>query len=277
MTRREFAAIALAAAARAQTVPLKIAHREASMRRVGNIEVFALASRIPGLLGVELQTVAGNHSLWDRDIQRRYKREANHWGMQIPSLAAPFGRGTSIRDVTPAAEHLGRSIATAEFLGASVILVPFFRENCPSMQDESEYGPVVEMLRKVAPRAADSGVTLSLENSLNPADNVKLCDLVAHPAVRIYYDLDNCEFYKHTNQSTPGVAVMGKDRIRQVHVKNEERLIEEPGRVNWRAALTELKKIGYDGWYCFESRHTSDEQCVSATTKNIAFLRSILA
>lgn len=280
MHRRTFLGTLAAGAwssASAAAPPLKFGHREASMKMVGNIGVFELASRISGLHGVELQITAGQPLLWDPETLRKYKAEANRWGIRIHSLAAPFPKGVTIRTVDTAPDALRKAIATARFLGASVILLPFFRDNCPSMEDESQYGPVVKMLKQVAPEARDSGVVLGLENSLSPTGNAKLCDLVADPHVRIYYDLYNCEFYEHTGQSVPGVATIGRERICAVHVKNESKLIEEPGKLDWRAALVELKKIGYEGWYTFESSHSSAEQCVSSTARNIAFLRKVLA
>ena len=166
-----------------------------------------------------------------------------------------------------------RSIRAAELIGAHVILVAFFRDRCPAMNDESSYGPVVDLLRAAAGPARDAGVVLGLENSLSPADNLKLVDLVAEDNVKVYYDLDNVEFYGHTKLSVPGIRLLGKDRICQVHVKNEERLIAERGRVDWRAAFDEFNAIGYDGWYVFESRHTGPDQIVEATVKNIVFLQ----
>ncbi|MEZ5393660.1 MAG: hypothetical protein R2724_12510 [Bryobacterales bacterium] len=94
--------------------------------------------------------------------------------------------------------------------------------------------------------------------------------------MKVYYDLDNCEYYKHTGQAVPGIELLGRDRICQVHVKNEARLIEEPGRVDWRAAFAALERIGYDGWYVFESSHSSREQMIEATERNIAFIREQL-
>jgi L-ribulose-5-phosphate 3-epimerase len=266
-------ALPFLAAAQAAGLPLRIGHREASMKKVGNPDLFRLASEIPGLLGVEPQVVSGDWRLWEKENLLRYKREANRWGVQIPSLSGIWPRGASILKTDTAPEHIRRSIRAAEFLGSSVILVAFFRENCPDMSKESSYGPVVEMLKKVAPEAADAGVVLGLENSLNPAGNVQLIDLVGHPAVKIYYDLHNCEFYGHAGQAVPGIKLMGRNRIGQVHVKNEAKLIEEPGKIDWGAALDALKAIGYDGWYVFESQHSSDKQCIEATVKNIAFLR----
>ncbi|MBM3813178.1 MAG: sugar phosphate isomerase/epimerase [Acidimicrobiia bacterium] len=278
MHRRRFLQSALSPLlipASAASPPVKIGHREASMRLVGDPRVFEIASQIPGLNGVELQIVSGKHNLWSRQTLTRYKNEAHRWGLRIPSLAGPFPAGASIRSLD-AADHLKKAIECAAFLGASVLLVPFFRDNCPDMSKPEEYSPVVGMLRAIAPRAADQGLTLGLENSLSPAGNAQLCDFVAHPGVRVYFDLDNGEFYGHHGQIVPGIRLLGKDRICQVHVKNEDRLIQEDGRIPWRKALAELAAIGYDSWYVLESRHTSTRQCIDSTTKNMEFIRQVL-
>ena len=109
------------------------------------------------------------------------------------------------------------------------------------------------MLREVAPRAAEAGVILGLENSLSPADNVKLVDLVGHPAVRVYYDVHNMATYRHGDQAVPGIKLLGKERICAVHVKNGMLRIEEPGPIDWPAAFRAFNEIGYDGWYVFET------------------------
>jgi sugar phosphate isomerase/epimerase len=273
--RRAFLA-ALAAPAFAAETPLKFAHRASSLKMVGDFDVVRVAAEVPGLHGIELQVAQGEPNLWDLDAVRRYKREGYRWGIAFPSLSGIWSRGVSIRNSPVAGVELLKSIRAAEMLGSSVILVAFFRDNCPSMEDEAQYGPVVELLRQAAPTARDAGVILGLENSLSPADNAKLVDLVADPAVKVYYDLDNVEYYEHTGEAVPGIELLGGERICQVHVKNEERLIEDPGRVNWREAFAALARIGYEGWYVFESRHSSREQMIDATSRNIAFVREQL-
>jgi len=254
-------------------IPLKVGHRAASMKMVGDFDVFKLARQIPGLMGVELQVAGGKPNLRDQDAVRRYKRQANRWGMMIPSLAGVWDRGVSIMRSPAAGANLTQAIRVAEFLGSSVVLVAFFRKNAPDMQDESSHGPVVEVLKQVAPHAADAGVTLGLENSLSPADNKKLVDLVDHPNVKVYYDPHNMAHYGHAAEAIAGIKLLGKSRICQVHVKNKERLIEQPGLVDWPSALQVLNDIGYEGWYVFESTHTDHAQVVEATAKNIEFLR----
>lgn len=277
MQRRQFVLSSLSAAlcggAAAGATSLKIGHRQASMQVKPGPEVFDLARRIPGLSGVELQMHFKGTTLWDRETLEGYKRGAKAAGMEIPSLAGVWTGGVSILKTGPAEEQLRKAIQAAEAIGARVILVAFFRQNCPNMEDEASYGPVVTLLKKVAPMAAAAGVTLGMETSLSPVHDAKLIDLVKQPAVKVYYDAFNCEFYGHKGEGVRGYETLGLARIAQVHAKNDKRLIEEPGPVDWTAALKWLGKAGYKGWIVFESSHAALEQCVEATTRNIEFIR----
>jgi sugar phosphate isomerase/epimerase len=129
------------------------------------------------------------------------------------------------------------------------------------------------MLRAAGPRAAEAGVTLGLENSLSPADNAKLVDLVGHSAVRIYYDLHNMATYGHREEAIPGIKLLGRQRICAVHVKNGSNRIDEPGPIDWAAAFKEFNDIGYEGWYVYETSHDNPEACIEDTKHNNAFLR----
>ncbi|MBM3888104.1 MAG: sugar phosphate isomerase/epimerase [Verrucomicrobia bacterium] len=253
-------------------LPLKIGIRAATMKMAGNLDVIRTAAGIPGIMGVELQVTAGNPNLRDWDTVRRYKREVDRWAMRIPTLAGVWDRGVSIGS-PGAAESLRLSIRAAELLGSNALLLAFFKKDAPDMTRKDSYGPIVAMLKEVAPRAADAGVALGLENSLSPADNAKLVDLVGHSAVGVYYDLHNMAFYGHGEQAIPGVKLLGKERICAVHVKNDDKLIEEPGPIDWAAAFRAFNDIGYEGWYVYETSHANIEDCIEDTKKNNAFLR----
>ncbi len=259
-------------AAASRRIPLKVGIRAASMKMVGDFDVIKTAASIPGMSGVELQTTSGKSNLRDLDVVRRYKAEAKRWGLQIPSLAGVWDRGVQIHKPT-AVDSLTKTIQAAEMLESSVILLAFFRQNAPDMTNEESYGPVVANLQKAAKCAADAGVTMGLENSLSPADNRKLVDLVDHPAVGVYYDLHNMAYYGHGDQAIPGVKLLGKKRICMVHVKNEKMLLEEPGKIDWVAAFREFNDIQYDGWYIYETGHDSTADCIEDTKKNNAFLQ----
>jgi sugar phosphate isomerase/epimerase len=141
------------------------------------------------------------------------------------------------------------------------------------MTREESYGPIVTMLQQTAKYAADAGVVMGLENSLSPADNKKLVDLVDHQAVGVYYDLHNMAYYGHGDQAIAGVKLLGKERICMVHVKNGKELLEEPGPIDWAAAFRALGDIQYDGWLVYETAHDSTGDCIEDTKKNNAFLK----
>ena len=262
-----------------QRMPYKIGIRQASLKNPDNpkermdrnLDTFKLARRIPGITGVEVQCAPG---LRDLDLARKLKAQAHKWGMEIPSASGAWDPGTIKDHWGPAAGiELLQAVRASEILGASVLLVPFFRQSAPDMASEDSYGPVVELLKMAAPHAADAGVTLGLESSLSPADHKKLIDLVDHPNVKVYYDPDNMLYYGHTGQEVPGLERIGNEGLCMVHVKNQDKLIETPGRIDWQAALKTLGKIGYDGWLMFESQHDSFENCLRNTTKNIEFIK----
>ncbi len=259
-------------------LPYKIGIRQASLRNpenpskrmVGNIETFKVARDIPGITGVELQITGGRPNMRDLDVARRHKAEAHRWAMNIPSTAgvwdhAVWGPHSRL--------DLINSIRATEILGARVMLVAFFRKNAPDMTDKQSYGPVVSLLRDVAPRAQEAGVILGLENSLSPKDNRDLVDRIDEPSVKVYYDPDNMFHYGHGEQAIPGIELLGRERIAAVHVKNNGRILRQGRRIDWAVALQALTEIGYGGWLVFESKHKSHQECKKMTRQNIAFIK----
>lgn len=263
------------AIAPAPQIPLKLGIRAATMKMVGDLAVLQTAAGIPGIRGVELQVTAGAHNLRDREVVRQYKRESDRWDIRVPSIAGIWDKGVNIRSPS-APENMQLAVRAAELLGSSVVLVAFFKESAPDLTREESYGPAVANLREAAPAAADAGVLLGLENSLSPADNIKLLDLVAHPAVRVYYDLHNMATYGYGAEAVPGVKLFGRERICAVHVKNGDKLIEAPGPIDWIAAFAAFNEIGYDGWFTYETSHKSLATCLTDTARNNAFLQKQL-
>jgi sugar phosphate isomerase/epimerase len=274
MDRRQFLHSSMAVAfgaARGQAVTtLRFGHRQANMVEEPGTGVFDLAKKIPGLSGVELQVFFKGTTLWDQPTLHRYLAAAERTGISIPSIAGVWPPGTSL--LQPGAEEtLRKAVHTAGLLNAKSILAACFEQNCPNMNQEESYGPVVELLQKVSGAATAAGIVIGMETSNSPADDRKLIDLVDRQSIQVYYDLDNVERYKHTKEAVPGIATL-KSRIRQVHLKNEDRLLEQPGRVDWVEAASALAAIRYSGWLMFETSHSSPQQCIEATEKNMAFI-----
>lgn len=237
--------------------------------------VFEVANQIQGLRGVELQVIWKGQDLGDLQAALSYKRLAHDWGMQVPSIAGIWSPGQTIFQTDVAQRVIERAIRSAELLGASIILVALFDHNCPNMHDPNSYSGPVSLLQRLAPRASQAGIVLALETSLSPADDKLFIERVNHSAVQIYYDATNKEL-AFPGQSIPGIELLAP-HIAQVHLKNGPRLLPDHARVDWAHAVETLHRVGYQGWYVFESDHSSPQQCVEATDRNIAFVRQFSA
>jgi L-ribulose-5-phosphate 3-epimerase len=261
---------ARAIAARAAASPIKIGHREGNMLRTSSPGVYELASKIPGLSGIEVQTTRSN--LWDRDTVLAYKRESHRWNIRTISMGGSLPAGGTLLEPVPCEASLRKTIQAGEILGANVVLVPGFRETCPKMDDESSYGPVVQLLKTLAPVAEDAGIVLGLELSLTTDEYVKLLGLVNHPGVRAYWDATGTESMVHNGEGIKGIEVLGASIV-QMHLKNNRNpLMEDPGLVDWSKAWPAIRKSGFEGWFVFETPHATPEACIEETKKNIAWV-----
>ena len=280
VNRREFLAASLAATAVGaqpfHPVPPRFAHRQAQMPLPPGQNVFEFAAKIRGLSGVQLQMIWRGEDISQGDRARELKQQAEDNGMLTPSIAGIWQHGENIFAGEVAERALNNAIRTAAILEAGVILVVMFKENCPDMDDPKSYRPVVELFRRMAPRAADARTKLCVETSLLPEQDRKLVELVNHPAMAVYFDATNAETY-HPGSSLPGILTL-RNHIGEVHLKNGDRLLnQQPSKVNWTEAIRELREIYYNHWYCFETEHASPERCIADTVANMAFVRQELS
>ena len=282
MDRREFMISSLAFSAAGASgitdkpTPMpRFAHRQAQMITEPGQSVFQLAAKIRGLSGVQLQMIWKGADISEGTQARDLRQQAQDNGVVVPSIAGIWKPGENIFTGDIAERAIGNAIRAASTLGAQVILIVMFKQNCPDMSNPESYGPVVSLLRRMSAPAMDAGVKLCPETSLTPADDRKLIESVDRPNVRCYYDAMNTETY-HPGEGVSGIKVLGP-LIGECHLKNENRrLDQQPSRVNWTAAVEAYRDIHYDHWFCFETEHASPQAVIDDTSANIDFVRSHL-
>ncbi len=262
------------------------------MPKKPGVSCYEMGASIPGLSGIEVQTMGSK--LWDRQNALAYKKEADRWRMRTVSMGNTFAQSVTLLTPGPAEDAIRKAIQSGEILGATVVLVGGFFGTCPKMDDESSYGPTVQLLQKMGPVAQDAGITVGLELSLDTAEYQKLIGLVGHPAIRPYWDATGTDHMGHPGDGIKGLEVLGAS-ICQMHLKNgragflindERHLLEKhpqsplPDRVmsiDWPKAFSLIKASGFDGWFAFETAHASPEACIEDTTKNIQYVMKSLA
>ena len=92
----------------AASAPIKLAHREGNMLRTSSPGVYELASKIPGISGIEVQTTRSN--LWDRDTALAYKRESLRWNIRTVSMGGSLPTGGTLLDPGPCEQSLRKTI-----------------------------------------------------------------------------------------------------------------------------------------------------------------------
>jgi sugar phosphate isomerase/epimerase len=296
LNRRQFLSTSISAAAVssiaawAERTPTKIAHREGNMPKKPGVSCYELAASVPGLGGLEV----GGMQLWDRAKALEYKRESDRWKIRTASVTGSFPRGTTLVTAgAPVEESVRKTIQAGELVGATVVVLFGFFNTCPKMDDESSYGPCVELLKKMGPVAAESGVSIGLELSLSLAEYQKLMSLVGHPAVRPYWDATGTDHMGHPGDGTKGLEVLGSS-ICMMHLKNgragfllenrhlldhhpQSPIPEQVMSIDWPKAFNIIKNSGFDGWMAFETPHSSVETFISETTKNVEFVMKCMS
>jgi sugar phosphate isomerase/epimerase len=152
----------------------------------------------------------------------------------------------------------------------------------PGNQDRK---PFLDTLAKVSDLAKARGVTVAFETGQETADLLRITlDELKCPNLKVNFDPANMLLYDK-GDPLRAVEILARD-IRSVHVKDANRPTtlgswgeEVPlgqGRVNIRAFVQTLQKIGYRGPLCIEREVGDQEQRVADIAHGIRYLRQCL-
>jgi L-ribulose-5-phosphate 3-epimerase len=244
--------------------------------RIGACMVNLQEAKQAGLEGVEVR--AGNAAdtleIADPAVQQKYKDQMRETGLPISSLMMGLLNSYPLASDPRGPAWLEQSIAGAKAVGAKVILVAFFGKG--NLLDENkqlkraDVDVVVKRLKVAAPRAADAGVTLAIENTLSAQQNIEIVERVGHKAVSVYYDVGNST--KNGYDVPAEIRLLGK-RISQFHFKDNPHYLGE-GPVQFAPIAAAVRDIGYQGWIVLETTSPSKDKVADAR-RNGAFVRKL--
>jgi len=293
MTRRELlkraiaASAVLPAVAQAQTpapaqtkeqvkpVRVRVGMTDWNLGQRGDIAKIALAREI-GLDGIQVSvqypTDGKTPTLRDPATQAAFKRAALDNGIQICSLAIGNpGKSRLPMHTNPAfGILLVEAVEIAHNLGTNNILLPILGDSHIDMTSQAQVDSFVAMMKEVARYAEKYGVVVALEDWISAEDNIKLVDAIGSEYVGVYYDCHN--IVPRVKDIYVEPKMLGK-RIHQIHVKNANMLLSQPGgRVDWPRMAQEFHDIGYRGWYVLETGSPSND-IVADTRANIEYVK----
>jgi L-ribulose-5-phosphate 3-epimerase len=126
-------------------------------------------------------------------------------------------------------EIISAAVLLAKELGAKCILMPTYQPE--GVSDAEAWSNMLHSLEPCVDLAEASGVTLAIENNIQPfllraADLARMVDEVGSPAFRVYYDVANTSWIG----IDPALEIVELgDRIAQFHFKNRSSLRGTPG------------------------------------------------
>lgn len=292
VTRRKFirtsalgaAGFCLASSLRAETgLKIKIGACDWSFQESCNPDGFDAAKAL-GMDGLEVSSTDEAKDVLkiaDPEFQALYKTAMDRTGLAIPSIALGLMNSYPLASDDRGPAWLEQTIAAAAALNAKVILIAFFSDGDllekkglfglgGSTLKEKELDVVVERLKVAAPKAAEAGVILGLENTLSAKQNLAFLERVQNDAVRVYYDVGNSTY---NGYDVPSEIRDLNDRICQIHFKDGANNLGA-GQVDMDAVAKAMTDIHYEGWVVLETA-IRDQNRDASFRKNIEFVKTM--
>jgi sugar phosphate isomerase/epimerase len=274
VNRRTFLSLTSAAALLQAKPKFRIGVTDWNLKLASNIDAVALAASL-GFAGVEVslgrQPVDGQLPLAHAPRQEEYLAAAKKHNIALAGTCLDILHVNYLKNDKLGQKWVAQAIPATKRLNARVLLLPFFGKGALTTRDEMTY--VGDVLRELAPEAEKAGVILGLENTINAADNLYICERSRSRAVQIYYDCGNLR--NAGFDPLKELDAMGAANICQVHIKDNPHFLGE-GPINIRAVLASLQQMDYSGWVNLETDAPSGDVAADMR-RNLQFVRKVLA
>jgi hexulose-6-phosphate isomerase len=250
-------------------------------RELSLAEKMELAKKA-GFEGIEI-SIADSGELTERctpDELSAIREKADKIGIEILSVSCGLNWRCSFSAAEKSVRELAKQtvrnqIDIAKGLGVDAILVlPGFvtiessfasgfpkdaryRPGDEVVDYEDAWDRALEALKELAPYAAEKGITMCVENVwnlflLSPLEMRALIDQVGSDYVGVYFDVGNVMVQGYPEH---WIKALGH-RIKRVHFKDFHRKTSQffgfcdllTGDVDFKAVMSALRGIGYDGW-----------------------------
>ena len=241
---------------------------------------FPLAKEV-GADGVEVdmgslgQRESFENALADPAVRKQFLDAARQNHLEICSLAMSAFYAQSFGERPTVPRMLGDCIDTMKAMGVKVAFLPLGVRG--DLVKYPQLRPaIVERLKSIAPAAEKAGVVIGLETALDAANEVKLLEEIASPAIRIYFNFENP--LQGERDLHAELRTLGKDRICQIHCTDQDGvLLQDNPRIDMAKVKRTLDEMNWSGWLVIErSRDAHDSRNVRRNFgANATYLKSV--
>ena len=217
-----------------------------------------------GYDGIEIGA-ASPHAYPDylsKERRQEIKRVLDGNGIALSSMLPAPGGGPGFNPASPLDEERRNTVEQykkvialcSEWGGQTVLYLAGWQIFGVTRDQAWEWSR--EILREIAPIAADHGVTMVVEPQPADGNLVESCDDAMHmmreagaPNVKVMFDTLHVMYRNEV--PTDYVYQMGKD-LQHIHLSDVDRLPPGAGRGDFVSLVAALREIGYDGYLTME-------------------------
>ena len=217
-----------------------------------------------GLKGMELDfgEYENGFPLSNPRIQDAYLECGEKFGIAFPSMALNalnthgMSSGRNTVDGMIAIETIRKGIAAAKRMHIPVVQLPSFHDNRADIRSEEDFYNTCEMLRFACDIAADSDITLAMENVLSAKDTKRMIREVGSDRLKVMYDTQNYYLNAGYNQAELLEAI--SDDVIQIHVKDGfnntiSSALLGKGNVSFRETAEVIRRTHCTEWLLLEN------------------------
>ena len=272
-------------------VPAKILAQESLRYKVGicdwmvlkrqKIGEFQLAKEL-GCDGVEMdmgslgKRDSFDNKMRDPEMARLFRHKADSLGIEIGAVAMSgfYGQSFAAKDTY---EQLAMDcFDTMEKMGAQVAFLPL--GGCGSQWADSLplRVEVVARLRKIGDMAAERGLLVGIDTSLDADGNIKLLDEIGSSGIAVFYKFQTA--IEGGWDICGDLRKLGAKRVCAIHATNTDGfLLRDDKALDMPVIKAALDDMGWSGWLFVErSRDTTDVRNVRRNYgENVKYLKEI--
>jgi L-ribulose-5-phosphate 3-epimerase len=236
-------------------------------------EAVALAASL-GFSGVQVSfgrmLVDGKLPADNPETVARYLKLSSENRIQIDGTCVDRLHDNGLKSDPLAPKWIRDSIRLTRALKGKVLLLPCAGRWALTTRQEMDYA--ADVLRELAPEAAQAGVILGLEDLVSAEDNARILERSRSENVKVYYDVGNSTQYGF--DPVKEIPWLGKDRICQFHLKDNPHFLGE-GSIQFKQILRVIRDIGFNGYANLETDSPSG-QLAADMRRNLAYIRSLM-
>jgi sugar phosphate isomerase/epimerase len=216
-----------------------------------------------------------DNKLADSKIRQEYLDKAKELNLEFCSLAMTGFYAQSFAKRPTYQKMIQDCLDTAKAMNIKVVFLPLGIQS-DLVKNPELREPIVERLKVAGTMAAEAGVIIGIETSLDAKGELQLLKDIGSKYVKSYFNFSNA--IKNGRDLHEELRILGKKNIVQIHATNEDGVwLQNDPKIDLNEVRATLDDMGWSGWLVVErSRDAKQPTNVKYNfSANTSYLKSV--